>query len=642
MPDLLGMIDQVATSEAPARRPTRRGRRRRGPSRDEVLAETRSAIDGAIPEVGGATSRDDVLAATRGAIAETMPEANQRGWGLMSPDDAFGHAEPDVDDRGGPPDDDDDDLVAPEADDVAAVPRSVARAPGMRAPLPPPTVAAHGRIAGVGPVTDFAQRMQDDDDDPMPAAERAPSFAAGAEWEPSPDDEAEQPVEMMTTEEALGPNSRYTANELDAMRRGERLDRATSGLRGGAQMLGGLLGMVGGATGRGGLSAFGLGMGEGGQNIEAGNYYDRARAAAEDRIAKTAEEERQAAELGLRERTIAVNERNAASGNANAEANRHMRELAAQREQHEYDAANNPDSPAAEHNRQRLISLVESSDPSLIGDWSDVLESIGTVGASQIQQDINDLQETLRGNRAPRRRGRGGGGPRLIVPGGGGGGGATPGDGQSVNPLETMLRAYAGELGIDPSVYIAHYNSLGRDEQERVRARMETVFAHQQDTEGRQEYAEGVVEQQSEIPGLVRSPNAPRLSQREAADARDAWVTFRNLSASALQLQRLADRIRAREAAAGRGIAGVRLVGPDLQLANQLQEQVSNALRNIGGYGVPNGTELERMERLAPRLDTLDGLLNAAGAYQALRRVMFQNTRTRLNALGYDIDRGGR
>jgi hypothetical protein len=69
--------------------------------------------------------------------------------------------------------------------------------------------------------------------------------------------------------------------------------------------------------------------------------------------------------------------------------------------------------------------------------------------------------------------------------------------------------------------------------------------------------------------------------------------------------------------------------------ARQLQETISNAMRNIGNYGVPQAAELERMRTFAPELESRDGFLNAARLYGQLRRELGKSAATRLRGLGY-------
>ena len=53
-------------------------------------------------------------------------------------------------------------------------------------------------------------------------------------------------------------------------------------------------------------------------------------------------------------------------------------------------------------------------------------------------------------------------------------------------------------------------------------------------------------------------------------------------------------------------------------------EQIINALRNVGNYGVPQEAELTRMESLAPRLGSVAGVLSARNMYSGLSSSMRQ------------------
>jgi hypothetical protein len=133
------------------------------------------------------------------------------------------------------------------------------------------------------------------------------------------------------------------------------------------------------------------------------------------------------------------------------------------------------------------------------------------------------------------------------------------------------------------------------------------------------------------VPGWVRLPNAPRLSDTELRQARDSVGTLNELRVNAAELRQIAQQVTAMEQAG----ASAGVLGPKMARARELHESVSNALRTIGGYGVPAASELARMDRLAPQLQTAQGLVNAAELYRALPEVMGRNAANRLRALGY-------
>jgi hypothetical protein len=144
------------------------------------------------------------------------------------------------------------------------------------------------------------------------------------------------------------------------------------------------------------------------------------------------------------------------------------------------------------------------------------------------------------------------------------------------------------------------------------------------------------VERQHRVPGWSRSADAPQLSQAELSDVRQAAGQIRIINDLSHRMRQIAQRIRAAERVRG-------AIGDDSPLmaeARQTQEQLSNALRTAGNYGVPNGTELERMERLAPRLDTVRGFLGAENQYEALNRTMWNATKSRLSEYGYTFGGG--
>jgi hypothetical protein len=542
----------------------------------------------------------------RSSIADTMPETTERGWSMMSTEDAFGppyhrtapqpddvvHAEPDADDRGGPTDEDDDDAFT----------------------LHRPSFGGHRLASSL----DF---------------QADPHFSIEATRTPSAQDESVGPDddvayasdwEMMPVEDALGPSSRYTADELDSMRRGERHDRIGRGMMAGLSGLGSIVSLIGAARGNYASQGAGQGM-VNGSSDQTFDAFDRAKAVADERVGRDDAARQRAEEMAMRDRALSLSEANAESGRRNAQVRLEQEGRIQAREDAEHARRFDPQHPAAQTARQRFESLLASYGPS-VGDWSDVVESLPNLGAEDIERNISDLEHRAAlGLR--RRRGGGGGGPRMIVPGGG----AVPTDGSTpqVNPLEAMLRDYAGILGQDPGRYIAYYNSAPRDDQERIRARAETVLAQRGARLAGWEHQGDVAQSQSAMPGYVRVEGAPQLTSAQADEARELASTFENLSVNAQQMEALARRITAAQAAAGGG--AFRIASEDIAKANQLQERISAALRILSNYGVPNGDELQRIERLAPTLTTLDGWINAERMYRAMRGVLRDNTRRTLH-----------
>jgi hypothetical protein len=140
------------------------------------------------------------------------------------------------------------------------------------------------------------------------------------------------------------------------------------------------------------------------------------------------------------------------------------------------------------------------------------------------------------------------------------------------------------------------------------------------------------------VPGWARQPGAPRLQPGAAQDARERVATFNALSTYAQQMTALANRVDSMQRAGA--AAGV--LGREVARARHIHEQMISALRTIGNYGVPNGTELQRMESLAPRLDSVDGLLNARNLYDGMRRTIWTSTLAKMRADGYVPERRSR
>jgi hypothetical protein len=142
------------------------------------------------------------------------------------------------------------------------------------------------------------------------------------------------------------------------------------------------------------------------------------------------------------------------------------------------------------------------------------------------------------------------------------------------------------------------------------------------------------LDEEHAIPGFVRRADAPILNPGERARARGLGSQREVLRRSIARLRQIG--LGLPEAASAR--AGY--VSAHAAEARSLHENVIAALREIGNYGVPTGTEMQRMEGIAPRADSLESLVNGAELYRGLWSSLGPTLDTQLRALGYD--RAGR
>jgi hypothetical protein len=138
---------------------------------------------------------------------------------------------------------------------------------------------------------------------------------------------------------------------------------------------------------------------------------------------------------------------------------------------------------------------------------------------------------------------------------------------------------------------------------------------------------------ESEIPGYVRTPGAPRgLSAATIERLRGKTA----LLDSAQSLVRRLDQLRAQISPAD--IAQARAGGalsPALSEALAINRQMQGVFRKMQEFGVPTGDEFARVEAALPSANTVQGFLNAQEAYPAFLRVMVTDTNSELSARGY-------
>jgi phage host-nuclease inhibitor protein Gam len=287
------------------------------------------------------------------------------------------------------------------------------------------------------------------------------------------------------------------------------------------------------------------------------------------------------------------------------------------------------------------------------------------------QQEAQDMKERVLQIEGADRRSRRH--ADAIRPGAGGGpiprpGGASPSapDGTPINPDELaiamflrtrredveplaqarMARAQADGRSLsreDAEWQVASEFWAAMDESDRDMVRRQIAAPPSSSGEaGRHEQAT-VTDEQHQVPGWSRLPNAPRLESAERQHARSIPGSLANVEAFTRQMEALQREMSSLEAAG----AQAHILSERAARARALHEQLTVELRTIGNYGVPQAAELERMERLAPAVGSREWYSGtAANAYSAMRSVMRQNATNRMRYLGYvrseaDAESGG-
>lgn len=429
-------------------------------------------------------------------------------------------------------------------------------------------------------------------------------------------------------DDARPRNDREILEEAQRGRRGRTAGRAVLGI------LGGVMSGVGALTNAPGLAMLGGILNAGGhaidpnvpmQDAEAEIGVNRAdaqaaRQAAQDaaRADEAAFERTQAIRMGKRaDRASDINEGNMLTGQENARATRERLDEAEARQANAQAARLDPAHQNARDRAQLFSSRLAAEArrlPTLAEDFADVSGNLEHMNADQIDAALDELKAVASGGG---RRGRVGTGARRNR--------------DFSQPLESPAQEalaqemFARRQGTERPITI----EVARDTVGRMTeggfsgaasSALGGIAPAGSEAAGRQELLE--TQQIQEVPGWTRTPNAPRLSAAQAERARKAVSAWEQLSTFSQRMERLHREVTVMQrASASRGAMNAKLAE-----AHQLQEQLSGALRELGNYGVPNGTELQRMEALAPRLDTVDGFLNAGVEYPALRRVMRRKT----------------
>lgn len=139
------------------------------------------------------------------------------------------------------------------------------------------------------------------------------------------------------------------------------------------------------------------------------------------------------------------------------------------------------------------------------------------------------------------------------------------------------------------------------------------------------------------IPGWDRDPGAPVLGQSSRDNLLQANAEARRVRGFSQQLAQLATEITA----AQRAGAAAGVLNAKMARARAIHEQLTNALRVIGNYGVPQAAELARMERLAPRLDSVEGWLSAVPIYREMPAAIDGGLTEYMGGYGYRRARAG-
>jgi hypothetical protein len=138
------------------------------------------------------------------------------------------------------------------------------------------------------------------------------------------------------------------------------------------------------------------------------------------------------------------------------------------------------------------------------------------------------------------------------------------------------------------------------------------------------------------IVGWERQEGAPELTAPELRDLRkqNEQINLMNThTAAMLRLVREADALEKAGAEAG-------VISEKMGEALARQEMIVTALRLLGNYGVPQAAELARMEALAPRPGSVQGLMGAVNRYRGMRTALGDQVESNMTSAGYVRARG--
>lgn len=263
------------------------------------------------------------------------------------------------------------------------------------------------------------------------------------------------------------------------------------------------------------------------------------------------------------------------------------------------EALRDPASEVSEQARQRYLRTVGMLTSVTGDDFATDVEGLSAA-------DIAAMEAVLPRIRDVRRRGR--------RAGAGGGGG------QRRAESRAAVERAARRAGMSDEE-IAAFGSSRRDLEQLRREAIQR--SRRQSRAGREA---GTV-----IPGWEQSGESVGLTAPEVRTLRNANAQARILQGQIRTMESLVDEVSRLEAAGAE--AGV--VSAAMGRARAAHEQVINALREVGNYGVPQEAELVRMERLAPRLGSVQGMISSRNIYAGLASSMRQRMNDYMGAYNF-------
>lgn len=273
---------------------------------------------------------------------------------------------------------------------------------------------------------------------------------------------------------------------------------------------------------------------------------------------------------------IEQGERRTAAAESSAESLVESRQLAAQMERDRRD----PESTLSQQARARLERELD-----YMRQVTGTAPTVNPEGMSAV--DVEAVERRLG---VPRHAAR-----RTRTTGGGGGASTSRGD-------VTELARQAGMSEVE-------INAYGTSRRDRERLRQEAILRtrRQGRTAGR--------DAGTQVPGWQFNDRGdPGLTAPEVRTIRNANAQARVLQGRIRNMLGLVNEVNSLQAAGARAS----VVSAAMGRARAEHEQIINALREVGNYGVPQEAELARMEALAPRLDSVEGLLSARNVYRGL------------------------
>lgn len=136
------------------------------------------------------------------------------------------------------------------------------------------------------------------------------------------------------------------------------------------------------------------------------------------------------------------------------------------------------------------------------------------------------------------------------------------------------------------------------------------------------------------IPGWVRTPDAPELSQDEIKNVRTASAGWEELKAQVTAMKDLDAKITIWQR--GKSFLGWQDVAT--AEAIQINNDMLTALRKIANLGVPSEAEMQMVQALAPQLNDVNGLLNASAMYEGILRSKRRGIKSEMRQRGYGME----